>query len=66
MAEVKMILVSECTKHRFFHPSRTAFGFAYDPMELLLLHKNKSVKIGLIGTMAFLIGIAHLSLIQFP
>ena len=33
---------------------------------LLLLHKNKSVKIGLIGTMIFLIGIAPLSLLQLP
>jgi len=35
-------------------------------MGLLLLHKNKSVKIGLIGTMAFLIGISPLSLLQIP
>jgi hypothetical protein len=35
-------------------------------MGLLLLHKNKSVKIGLIGAMAFLIGIAPLSLLQLP
>ena len=35
-------------------------------MGLLLLHKKKSVKIGLIGTMVFLIGIAPLGFIQFP
>jgi hypothetical protein len=35
-------------------------------MGLLLLHKNKSVKIGLIGTMIFLIGIAPLSPLQLP
>ena len=35
-------------------------------MGLLLLHKHKSVKIGLIGTMAFLVGIAPLNLIQLP
>ncbi len=35
-------------------------------MGLLLLHKRPSVKIGLIGTMAFLIGIAPLSLLQIP
>ena len=35
-------------------------------MGLLLLHKHKSVTIGLIGTMAFLIGIAPLSFIQIP
>ena len=33
-------------------------------MGLLLLHKGKSVKIGLIGTMVFLIGISPLSLLQ--
>ena len=35
-------------------------------MGLLLLHKKNSVKIGLIGTMVFLIGIAPLSFIQLP
>ena len=35
-------------------------------MGLLLLHKQKSVTIGLIGTMAFLIGIAPLSFVQIP
>jgi len=35
-------------------------------MGLLLLHKGKSVKIGLIGTIVFLIGIAPLSVIQLP
>ena len=35
-------------------------------MALLLLHKQKSVKIGLIGTMGFVIGIAPLSLVQIP
>jgi hypothetical protein len=35
-------------------------------MALLLLHKGKSVTIGLIGTMAFVIGIAPLSLYQIP
>ena len=35
-------------------------------MGLLLLHKGKSVKIGLIGTMVFLIGISPLSLLQLP
>ena len=35
-------------------------------MALLILHKGKSVKIGLIGTMIFLIGIAPLSYIQIP
>ena len=35
-------------------------------MGLLLLHKHRSVKYGLIGTMVFLIGIAPLSVIQFP
>jgi hypothetical protein len=46
------------------------FGFllmAYEiTMGLLLLHKGKAVKIGLIGTMIFLIGIAPLSVIQIP
>jgi hypothetical protein len=35
-------------------------------MGLLLLHKRNSVKVGLVGTMAFLIGIAPLSLLQIP
>lgn len=35
-------------------------------MGFLLLHKQNAVKIGLIGTMAFLIGIAPLSLLQMP
>jgi len=35
-------------------------------MGLLLLHKHTSVKIGLINTMAFLIGIAPLSFTQIP
>ena len=35
-------------------------------MGLLLLHKRKSVRIGLIGTMVFLIGIAPLSFVQIP
>jgi hypothetical protein len=35
-------------------------------MGLLLLHKQKSVRIGLIGTMVFLIGIAPLSFVQIP
>jgi hypothetical protein len=35
-------------------------------MGLLLLHKQKSVRIGLMGTMIFVIGIAPLSLIQIP
>lgn len=35
-------------------------------MGLLLLHKGRSVKTGLIGTMLFLIGIAPLSIIQLP
>lgn len=35
-------------------------------MGLLLLHKQNSVRIGLIGTMAFLIGIAPLSMLQIP
>jgi hypothetical protein len=35
-------------------------------MGLLILHEQKSVRIGLIGTMVFLIGIAPLGLIQFP
>lgn len=35
-------------------------------MGLLLLHMQKSVTVGLIGTMAFLIGIAPLSFIQIP
>jgi hypothetical protein len=35
-------------------------------MGLLLLHKGMSVKIGLVGTMLFLLGIAPLSIIQLP
>ena len=35
-------------------------------MGFLLLHKHKSVKIGLVGTMVFLIGIAPLSFVQIP
>jgi hypothetical protein len=35
-------------------------------MGLLLLHKGRSVKIGLVGTMVFLIGIAPLSVLQLP
>lgn len=35
-------------------------------MGLLLLHKGRSVRLGLLGTMAFLIGIAPLSYLQFP
>ena len=35
-------------------------------MGLLLLHKNKKVKIGLIGTMLFVSGIAPLSWMQVP
>ena len=35
-------------------------------MGLLLFHKHKSVKIGLIGTMIFLISIAPLSFTQIP
>lgn len=35
-------------------------------MALLLLHRRKSVRIGLIGTIVFLIGIAPLSLVQIP
>jgi hypothetical protein len=35
-------------------------------MGLLLLHKQKSVRIGLIGTIVFLIGIAPLSFVQIP
>ena len=35
-------------------------------MGLLLLHKHRSVKFGLVGTMVFLVGVAPLSFIQFP
>ena len=46
------------------------FGFllmGYEiAMGLLLLHKQKSVRIGLIGTIVFLIGIAPLSYLQIP
>ena len=50
--------------------SPVGFGLllmAYEvTMGLLLLHKHRSVKLGLIGTMVFLVGIAPLSYIQFP
>jgi len=46
------------------------FGFLLMAFEImmgvLLLHKGKSVKIGLIGTMTFLICIAPLSSLQLP
>ena len=35
-------------------------------MALCLMHKGKSVKIGLVGTMLFLVGIAPLGLLQIP
>ncbi len=35
-------------------------------MGLLLLHKKQAVKIGLIGTMLFIIGISPLSWVQIP
>jgi uncharacterized membrane protein YkgB len=35
-------------------------------MGLLLLHKKRSVRIGLIGTMVFLVGISPLSFLQIP
>ena len=35
-------------------------------MGLLLLHKGSSVRIGLIGTMLFLVGISPLSYLQIP
>ena len=35
-------------------------------MGLLLLHKGKSVRVGLIGTILFLIGISPLSYLQIP
>ena len=35
-------------------------------MGLLILHKGKSVRFSLIGTMVFLIGIAPLSFVQIP
>ena len=35
-------------------------------MGLLLLQKGKAVKIGLVGTMAFIIGISPLSILQLP
>jgi hypothetical protein len=35
-------------------------------MGLLILHKQKSVRIGLIGMIVFLIGIAPLSIVQIP
>ena len=50
--------------------SPVAFGIllmAFEiTMGLLLLHKQKSVKIGLIGTILFLTGIAPLSWLQVP
>jgi hypothetical protein len=50
--------------------SPVAFGIllmAFEiSMGLLLLHKQKSVKIGLAGTILFLIGIAPLSWVQIP
>lgn len=48
---------------RLFGVLLIAFEIA---MALLLLHKRQSVKIGLVGTMAFVIGIAPLSVVQFP
>lgn len=35
-------------------------------MGLLILHRQRSVRIGLIGTIIFLIGIAPLSFLQVP
>jgi hypothetical protein len=35
-------------------------------MGLLILHKGRAVKVGLWGTIAFLVGIAPLSTLQFP
>jgi hypothetical protein len=35
-------------------------------MGLLLLHKHRAVKVGLIGTMVFVAGIAPLSIVQIP
>ena len=48
------------------HP--TLFGLLVMVFEIamLMLHKHRSVKIGLIGTMVFLIGISPLSLLQLP
>jgi len=50
--------------------SPVAFGLllmAFEiAMGLLLLHKQKSVKIGLTGTMLFLVGISPLSWVQIP
>lgn len=50
--------------------SPVAFGIllmAFEiTMGLLLLHKHKSVKIGLIGTMLFLAGMAPLDWLQLP
>ncbi len=51
-------------------PSPVAFGLLLMAFEivmcLLLLHKGRSVHIGLIGTMIFLVGIAPLSYLQIP
>jgi len=50
--------------------SPVAFGLlvmAFEvTMGLLLLHRRRSVKVGLIGTMIFLVGIAPLSWLQLP
>jgi hypothetical protein len=50
--------------------SPTLFGIlliAYDiVMGLLLLHRGNAVKVGLIGTMVFLLGISPLSYLQLP
>lgn len=35
-------------------------------MGSLLLHKGTAIRVGLIGTMLFLLGIAPLSVLQFP
>jgi hypothetical protein len=44
-----------------------ALLMAYEiTMGLCLLHKRRTVRIGLIGTMAFIVGIAPLSPIQIP
>ena len=51
-------------------PNPVLFGVLLMAFEiatgLLLLHKGKSVKIGLIGSMGFLVGIAPLSFVQIP
>lgn len=50
--------------------SPTLFGLLLMAFEItmgvLLLHKRTSVKMGLVGTMFFLVGIAPLSIIQLP